>query len=124
MILHTKLHIPHSRREMLIERPTLIERLNEGLKAKLTVVTASAGYGKTTSMSEWALQCDCPVVWISLDRNDNDLVQFWSYVIAAVERANPSFGEVLTPHLANLKSAAFEPFIMALLNGRQASSMQ
>ncbi|MFC5471294.1 LuxR C-terminal-related transcriptional regulator [Cohnella suwonensis] len=116
MILHTKLHIPHSRREILIDRPRLMELLNEGLKAKLTAVTAPAGYGKTTALSEWARQCGCPAAWISLDRYDNDLVQFWSCVIAAVEQVCPSFGEALSLHVEHMKSSGYDSFIAALLN--------
>jgi LuxR family maltose regulon positive regulatory protein len=93
---------------MLVERPKLIELLNEGLKVKLTIVAAPAGYGKTTCLSDWAQQCGYPAVWISLDRYDNDLVQFWSNVIAAVERANLSFGDGVVPHLANLISEAYD----------------
>ncbi|MGE5702291.1 MAG: LuxR C-terminal-related transcriptional regulator [Clostridia bacterium] len=117
MILHTKLHIPHVSRESLIERPALIKMLNEGLKTKLTSITAPAGYGKTTVLSEWTRQCSCPVAWISLDRYDNDLVQFWSYVIAAVEQAYPNVSDGITPQLASLNTETFEPFITALLNG-------
>ncbi|MFD0681669.1 MULTISPECIES: LuxR C-terminal-related transcriptional regulator [unclassified Paenibacillus] len=116
-ILGTKLHIPHTRNELLIERPLLIKSLNEGLKAKLTVLTAPAGYGKTTALVEWVQQCGCPAVWVSLDRHDNDLVQFWSYVLAAVERVYSNLSGKLASHLDGLISGVFGPFLVELQNG-------
>jgi LuxR family maltose regulon positive regulatory protein len=116
MILCTKLYIPHVNHENLIDRPALIGTLNEGLKTKLTAVTAPAGYGKTTGLSEWARQCGCPVSWVSLDRFDNDPVQFWRYVIAAVQRDHPKFGEAAALHLATLAPKAYESFVTAMLN--------
>jgi LuxR family maltose regulon positive regulatory protein len=117
MILHTKLYIPHSSSESLVERPTVTEMLDKGLKAKLTVLTAPAGYGKTTCLSEWARHCGKQVGWVSLDRYDNDLVQFWSYVVAAVERTQPGFVHAVDSHLSSIKTNDYESFIAALLNG-------
>jgi LuxR family maltose regulon positive regulatory protein len=116
MILSTKLHIPNSRRDNLVERPTIIEMLNEGQKTKLTLVTAPGGYGKTTALSQWVQQSSTPVVWISLDPQDNDLIQFWSYVIAAVDIKNPSFSEVISPYLSTLKLGTSESFIRAMVH--------
>ena len=76
MIVSTKLHIPYVRKS-LVSRPRLIDKLNEGLKAKLTLVSAQAGYGKTTALSEWVKQCSALVAWVSLDKQDNDWIQFW-----------------------------------------------
>ncbi len=67
-ILATKLFIPPSRPQV-VHRPRLIERLNEGLASgrKLTLISASAGFGKTTLVSEWIASCERPVAWLSLD---------------------------------------------------------
>jgi LuxR family maltose regulon positive regulatory protein len=81
-LLTTKLYIPPVRSE-LVPRPRLLERLNEGLHRKLTLVSAPAGYGKTTLLSEWAAGCE-KVAWLSLDEHDNDPARFWAYVCAAV----------------------------------------
>jgi LuxR family maltose regulon positive regulatory protein len=54
----------------------LIERLNEGLHSKLTLVSASAGFGKTTLVSEWLAVCGRPATWLSLDEGDNDPTRF------------------------------------------------
>jgi LuxR family maltose regulon positive regulatory protein len=89
MILSTKLHIPQTRRDDLVERAAITELLNQGLKSKLTAVTAPGGYGKTTALSQWLQQTAIPAVWISLGPQDNDLIKFWSYTIAAVNSKNP-----------------------------------
>ncbi|UKS26304.1 LuxR C-terminal-related transcriptional regulator [Paenibacillus sp. HWE-109] len=115
MILNTKLHIPQPRRDDLIERKAITELLNEGLKCKLTTVTAPGGYGKTTALSQWLQQIAIPAAWISWGLEDNDLIEFWSYIIAAVNSKNPNFAEVVTPYLPSLKSGAFESFITALI---------
>ena len=72
-ILATKLYIPPPRPQVVL-RPHLIERLNEGLSAgrKLTLISAPAGFGKTTLVSEWVAGCGRPVAWLSLDEGDND----------------------------------------------------
>jgi LuxR family maltose regulon positive regulatory protein len=64
----------------------LIERLDEGAKGKLVLVSAPAGYGKTTLVSVWAQQTERPVAWLSLDKGDNHLVTFLSYFVAAVQQ--------------------------------------
>jgi LuxR family maltose regulon positive regulatory protein len=87
LLLKTKLHIPSPRPE-LVSRPGLIGRLNEGLNCKLTLVSAPAGFGKTTLLSEWAycrggVTPPLQVAWVSLSKDDNDPIRFWSYFIAA-----------------------------------------
>ena len=68
-LLTTKLYIPPIRPE-LVSRPRLIEQLNAGLHCKLTLVSAPAGFGKTTLFSEWATQCRRPVAWVTLDEGE------------------------------------------------------
>lgn len=115
MILSTKLHIPQTRRVDLVERAAITGLLNKGLQCKLTSLTAPGGYGKTTALSQWLQQSAIPAVWISLGPQDNDLIAFWSYTIAAVNRKNPHFEAAVTPYLPSLKSEAFEPFISAMI---------
>jgi LuxR family maltose regulon positive regulatory protein len=85
-ILATKLFIPPPRSKIVL-RPRLIERLNEGLSAgrKLTLISASAGFGKTTLVSEWVAGCGRPVAWLSLDEGDNDPMGFLPYLVAALQ---------------------------------------
>ena len=86
-ILATKLYIPPPRPNV-VPAPRLIERLNEGLAAgrKLTLISASAGFGKTTLVSEWIARCGKrPVAWLSLDEGDNDPARFLTYLVAALQ---------------------------------------
>jgi len=83
-ILATKFYIPPPRAKIVL-RPRLIERLNEGLQRKLTLISASAGFGKTTLVSEWIASCERPIAWLSLDEGDNDSTQFLTYLIAALQ---------------------------------------
>jgi len=87
-ILRTKLHRPPAPRDY-VHRPRLLEYLDQQRKQPLTLVSAPAGYGKSTLMSCWLGSCDSPSAWLSLDENDNDLRQFLSYFIAAVETIFP-----------------------------------
>ena len=73
LLLNTKLYIPPPRSN-LVPRPRLIERLNAGQSGKLTLVSAPAGYGKTTLISDWVAQSQAPVAWLSLDEGDNYLL--------------------------------------------------
>src|SRR5438105_13524073 len=91
-ILATKLYIPPPRPELVL-RPHLIERLNEGLHRKLTLISASAGFGKTTLVSEWVAGCERPVAWLSLDEGDDDSTRFLTHLVAAVQTIAENIGE-------------------------------
>jgi LuxR family maltose regulon positive regulatory protein len=115
LIVSTKLRIPRVR-NTLVARPRLMHKLDEGMDAKLTLVSAQAGYGKTTALSEWVRRSDSQVAWVSLDKYDNDWVQFWSYVKASIQKSIHSFGSTVEPLLVNGPSKIVEPAIVALLN--------
>jgi LuxR family maltose regulon positive regulatory protein len=107
-LLQTKLHIPPVR-PGLVSRPRLMERLNAGLGQnsfheslgfgrKLTLISAPAGFGKTTLVSEWvqAIGRAAPpiaIAWLSLDEDDNDLARFLVYVVAALSRIEANIGK-------------------------------
>jgi LuxR family maltose regulon positive regulatory protein len=74
-MLLTKLHIPHIG-EKIVHRSHLFERLNEGLKRKLILVSATAGYGKTTLLSDWINHSKIPTAWCSIDDRDNEIAEF------------------------------------------------
>lgn len=76
-----------------VHRSELLLRLDQRRQRPLTLVTAPAGYGKSTLLSCWLESCDIPVAWISLDENDNDLHLFLSYVLAAVRTIFPGVGK-------------------------------
>jgi LuxR family maltose regulon positive regulatory protein len=63
----------------------LLDRLDEGLHRKLTLVSAPAGFGKTTLCSEWLARCGRPIAWLSLDEGDNDPVRFLAYLVATLQ---------------------------------------
>lgn len=95
-LLTTKLYFPPPRSN-LVPRPRLIELLSAGLCAPLTLISAPAGYGKTTLVSEWRASeagRDFPIAWLSLDEDDNDTTRFISYFIAAIQTIKPDFGEI------------------------------
>jgi LuxR family transcriptional regulator, maltose regulon positive regulatory protein len=85
-ILATKLYIPPARPKVVL-RPRLIERLNEGLASggRLTLISAPAGFGKTTLVSEWLSACDRQAAWLSLDEGDNDPTLFLVYLVSALQ---------------------------------------
>ena len=83
-LLTTKLHIPQAAREF-VPRPHLTARLDEGLKRKLTLVSAPAGFGKSTLVADWLAESGLSAAWPSLDAGDSDPARFWTYLIAAVQ---------------------------------------
>lgn len=85
-ILATKLYIPQPRSKVVL-RPRLIKRLNENLQRTpgMTLISAPAGFGKTTLVSEWVAVCKRPVAWLSLDEGDSDLTRFLTYGVAALQ---------------------------------------
>ena len=92
-LLATKLYVPQPR-SGLVARPRLAEHMNEGLERKLTLVSAPAGFGKTTLLSQWARNTDITVLWVSLDPADNDLNRFLTYCVAALQTLQARIGEV------------------------------
>ncbi|MFK7693051.1 BTAD domain-containing putative transcriptional regulator [Paenibacillus sp. HJGM_3] len=93
--------------------------LDEGMGAKLTLLFAPSGYGKTTALSEWAKQCGKLVAWVSLGRQDDDWSTFWSMVIASIRNRVDGFGLTVSPLLEegpSASSASVEPAMTALLN--------
>src|SRR5512139_3738627 len=96
-ILATKLYIPPPWSKIVL-RPRLIERLNEGLQRKLTLISASAGFGKTTLVSEWVAGCErlepkVRVAWLSLDEGDNDPTRFLTYLVSALQTITVNIGK-------------------------------
>ncbi len=87
-LLTTKLYAPPTR-PALVPRPHLVERLNAGLRQKLILVAAPAGFGKTTLLSEWLSRCVAPVAWFSVDEDDNDPARFLAYLSAALKSLMP-----------------------------------
>jgi len=114
-ILATKLYIPPPRPKV-VPRPRLIERLNEGLHRKLTLISAPVGYGKTTMLSEWIPQSERCVTWVSLDDGDNDPVRFWAYFIAALQMLDAEIGRNALALMRTPRLPSFEAILTTLLN--------
>jgi LuxR family maltose regulon positive regulatory protein len=92
-LLATKLRRPVTPAKR-IQRPQLIQRLNEGLSAArpLTLVSAPAGFGKTMCVSDWVSTLEVPSAWLSLDAEDDDPGRFFTYLIAALQQMNENLG--------------------------------
>ncbi|MEE9616549.1 MAG: LuxR C-terminal-related transcriptional regulator, partial [Anaerolineae bacterium] len=108
-LLTTKLYIPPPRPNW-VPRPRLIQWLDDGLCLghRLTLISAPAGFGKTTLLSEWIQQSERPTAWLSLDEGDNDPVRFLAYLIGALQRVDEAIGHSLQGILqsSQLPSAA------------------
>jgi LuxR family maltose regulon positive regulatory protein len=87
-LARTKLNRPRLSRD-IIQRPALVQRLNEGLDRNLTLVIAHAGFGKTMLVAEWVSQASQRVAWLSLDEDDNNVVILVGYLIAAIRKLFP-----------------------------------
>lgn len=114
-LLSTKLHIPPLRPKM-VYRPRLVERLNEGLHRKLTLLSASAGFGKTLLVSEWLASSKLPAAWVSIDRSDNDLTRFLTYLSAALQSIGANISEGLLDALQASHPPPVESILTVLLN--------
>jgi LuxR family maltose regulon positive regulatory protein len=128
-LLATKLFIPSIRPE-LVSRPRLIERLNEGLHRKLVLISAPAGFGKTTLLTEWLKNLrgnteeetliENRIAWLSLDENDNDYVRFLAYFVTALNQqfdgTKTAIGEEALSLLQSPQPPPAEIILTSLIN--------
>ena len=114
-VLATKLYVPLPRPKVVF-RLRLVARLDEGLYHKLTLISAPAGFGKTTLVSEWVVSAERPVAWLSLDEGDNDLARFLAYLVAALQTVMADMGEGLLAMLRSPQPPSIETMLTALLN--------
>lgn len=122
-LLDTKLHVPGPR-PAIVPRPRLVERLRRGEAGRrLTLVSAPAGFGKTTLLAEWlsAGPATCPAAgWLSLDAGDNDPAVFWNYLVAALRTARPDAGGRVLSLLRAAQPPPDEGIVAALINEASA----
>jgi LuxR family maltose regulon positive regulatory protein len=114
-LLTTKLYMPPIRPE-LVPRPRLIEHLNEGLHRRLILVSAPAGFGKTTLISVWIKNSGIVAAWISLDEGDNDPARFLAYLVAALRTIEESIGKGTLAALQSPQPPDSETLLTALIN--------
>jgi LuxR family maltose regulon positive regulatory protein len=113
-LLTTKLQIPRIRTD-LVARARLYEAIDEGLRSKLTIVSAPAGFGKTTLLASWAQRRKQHTAWISLDPTDNTPAQFWSYLIGSLQSLKPGIGTT-SMDLLSSGQQPFETVLVSLIN--------
>ena len=114
-LIRTKLRLPFIR-PGLISRPRLQAQIWRGLLGPLTLITAPAGFGKTTLVAACLPDCGLPVAWLSLDKDDNQPGRFLSYMIAALHDADPTIGAEPAQRLAASQQAPSKAAITSLIN--------
>ncbi len=114
-MLLTKLHIPSAGQD-LVHRAGLFESLNLGLKRKLILISAPAGFGKTTIISDWIHYHEIPTAWFSLDKGDNDPAVFLSYIIWGIQNIRTDFGQSALELLNSPKEPNAESITSLLIN--------
>lgn len=114
-ILTTKLYIPPPRPQVVL-RPRLLAQLTAGLNHKLTLISAPAGFGKTTLISEWVNHRQRPVAWLSLDEQDSDPQRFITYFVAALRTIDPEVGQAVFGLLQSPQPPTPEAVLTTLLN--------
>ena len=115
ILLKTKIHIPVLRAEY-VSRSRLITRLEQGTRGKLTLVSAQAGFGKTTLISSWIKKSKMPTAWFSVDRDDNDAYRFWFYFASALQSIDINFGKKFLSILTASQTAPNEDLIGGLIS--------
>ena len=117
-LVSTKLR-PSQARPKLVARPRLIERLNREAGRKLTLVSAPAGFGKTTLLSKWfesRADGGHSVAWLTLDKGDNDPFRFLSYLVATLRSIEEGIGEAVLAALRTPEPPKLEALAGALVN--------
>ena len=115
LLVQTKFTIPPLR-PVPVSRPRLTGRIDEGLRGKLTLISAQAGSGKTTLAVEWLNVIEDRAAWLSLDESDNDPNRFLAYVIAAIQTVNAELGQAVLPLLFSMRPPPLESLFSLLIN--------
>ncbi len=118
-LIQTKLVHPRLRGDLLV-RPHLLGRLECSEERKFTLISAPAGYGKTTLMAQWLDTCSTPTAWISLDAGESDIGPFVSYAVAAIRTAYPTSCTGTWQLLHALYPAPIDNLVSALANDLEA----
>ena len=122
-MLTTKLFAP-TLREKLVIRGRLFDKLSLGLTSKLALISAPAGYGKTTAVLDWLRQSGAKYTWLSLDHNDNDPSRFLSYLVAALQKVAPELVVAVAGLMGGPQQPGFETLLEILINDLAKSQEQ
>jgi len=114
-LVQTKLYIPPLRPN-LVPRPHLFDKLNAGLSGKLTLVSAPAGFGKSTLLSHWISQSEINFCWVTLEENDNDIIRFLAYFIAALQTIDVAVGDQLLSLFHSSQQEQVKAVLVPLIN--------
>ncbi len=114
-LLSTKLYIP-PKREKLVARPRLTAIISTGLEKGFTLISAPAGYGKTTLVSTWLHETGIPCAWLSLEESDNDPVRFLQYLLTALQAVVPTIRSDLLEMVEGIQPASFQGLMNILIN--------
>ena len=115
VLLATKLHVPRAHPDF-VPRPRLTERLDEALTRGIVLVSAPAGFGKTSLLADWTCHTPRSVAWLSLDAGDNDPARFWRHAVAALDGVRPGIAARIAPLLGVPAPPSFEGVVTALIN--------
>ncbi len=113
--LTTKLYLQPAR-QTLVDRPVLLEQLRDGLRGKLTLVSAPAGFGKTSLVAAWRKECESPLAWVSLDQEDNEPLRFLDYLIGALQMVDTNLGDESAELLRRSSTPPIKVVLTSLLN--------
>ena len=117
-LLRTKLFSPKWRSES-VARPRLVDQVAQGATQKLTLISAPAGFGKSTLLAEWLASdqgTNLPVAWVSLDASDNDPALFWSYMITSLQGIQDDLGRHTMPLLYAPQAPSISSVLTTLIN--------
>src|SRR5512136_25702 len=114
-LIRTKLHLPFTRSE-LVPRPRLQEQIAQGLRGPLTLITAPAGFGKTTLVASCVTSSGMPIAWLSLEKDDNQVERFLNYLVAALQEADHTIGSEAAQLLSAAQQAPLEAVVTSLIN--------
>jgi len=117
-LIATKLYVPPARVN-LVDRQRLLNKLNAALKYSLVLVSAPAGFGKTTLVSEWIRHIEqkgISTAWLSLDEQDNDSARFWEYFISAMQTSKPMIGKTAMSFLNSNEKPDIDAIVTMVIN--------
>src|SRR5512143_904226 len=116
-LLVTKVSLPILR-HILVPRKKVLRQLSVGVQEGhlLTLVSAPAGYGKTTTIRMWVEEAGCPVAWVTLEKSDNDLKQFLTYVLTALQQAEDDLGQAALEVVENVREINLQQVLALLVN--------